>query len=358
MEIKPDFERLKKTINHNEPDRVPLCELLIDYTHQSRFLGRQVTPDDLASQVEFWTKAGYDFIPITVGMMTPGRVTKESDIIKVIRKTMLKEEKSQEDDEKSWNLEYTSFINNRDDFDRFPWDVAANVDLTVIHEVSRYLPSGMKAIVMSGKIFTLTWMLMGFNNFSTALIMDENLVADVFTKVAEIQSKAIDSILSLPHVGGIWVVDDIAFGTGPIISPNALRAHLFPRYAEMARKCHALNLPLIMHSDGDMTALIPDLIEMGLDVLHPIDPTCMDIAKIKLEWGDELCLFGNVSNELLRSGSPAEVAQYTRKLLREVAPGGGFALGSGNSVPAWAKYENYLAMRDTACQYGAYPIVG
>ena len=98
------------------------------------------------------------------------------------------------------------------------------------------------------------------------------------------------------------------------------------------------------------------LIEVGVDVLQPIDPSCMDIVKTKQEFGDRICLVGNVPNELLRSGTPEQVQDYTMNLLRNCAQGGGYCVGSGNSVPDWAKFDNFMAMRDTALKYGVYPI--
>jgi len=355
MDIKPDFENIRKTARHEEPDRVPLCEVLVEYPIQSQFLGHDVTADDLPSQLEFWMKAGYDFIPITVGMMTPGKVTDESVISKVIKEVMLKDSPDA-DKVEAWNLEYTSFVNNRADFERFPWEIAGKLDFSKFHEVKDMLPEGMKVIAVSGKIFTLTWMLMGFNNFATSLIMDEQLVADVFRKVAEIQFKGLEEIFAMNHVGAVWVVDDLAFGTGPMISPQAFRDHLFPWYREMAERCHGNNLLFFMHSDGDLTRLMDDIIDMGVDVLQPIDPTCMDIAKVKERYGDRLCLVGNVSNELLRSATPAEVTERVKYLIRTVGPGGGYCVGSGNSVPEWAEFENYMAMREAALKYGSYPI--
>jgi uroporphyrinogen decarboxylase len=96
----------------------------------------------------------------------------------------------------------------------------------VFHSVQDLLPEGMKVIAVSGKIFTLTWMLMGFNDLGTALIMDEELVAEVFRKVAEIRFKGLEQILEMPHIAAVWVVDDLAFGTGPMISPQAFRDHV------------------------------------------------------------------------------------------------------------------------------------
>ena len=82
----------------------------------------------------------------------------------------------------------------------------------------------------------------------------------------------------------------------------------------------------------------------------------MDIAELTRKVSGRLALIGNISNQLLEEGTPAEVAALTRKRLREVAPGGGYCLGSGNSVPDWAKVENYKAMIETGLQYGSYPI--
>jgi uroporphyrinogen decarboxylase len=152
------------------------------------------------------------------------------------------------------------------------------------------------------------------------------------------------------------VVDDIAFGTGPMIAPAALKRHVFSWYKKVGEKCHENNRIFLMHSDGDLSVLMDDLIAMGLDVIQPIDPSCMDMVKVKKQWGDRICLVGNVSNELLRSASTDEIAGRVKELLRDVAPGGGFALGSGNSVPNWAKFENYLAMRETCLKHGSYPI--
>ena len=120
--------------------------------------------------------------------------------------------------------------------------------------------------------------------------------------------------------------------------------------------CHEKGLLFFMHSDGDLTSLMEDLIQVGVDVLQPVDPTCMDIFQLKQQYENRICLAGNVSNELLRSGTPAEMRQRALDLLRQCGPGGGYCLGSGNSVPDWAEFENYMAMRETALSCGTYPI--
>ncbi len=351
----PDFERLRKAVRHEEPDRVPLLECLVEYPIQSQFLGREVLAGDLESQVEFWYKAGYDTIPITVSMMAFGKVTEESAISKVIKKVVLADSPDAEK-ETAWSLEYASFINDRADFDNFPWEELKKIDLSNLYRVKDLLPQGMKVIAVSGKIFTLTWMLMGFNNFCLKLIIEEQLVADIFRQVSEIQLMLLDKIFELPYVKAVWLIDDLAFGTGPIISPQAFRDHVFPWYREIGKRCHENDVLLMQHSDGDLTMLMEDIIDIGTDLLHPIDTTCMDIVKVKKVYGDRICLAGNLANELLRSGTPAEIESQVKYLIENLAPGGGYCLAAGNSVPEWARFENYLAMLEAAFKYGKYPI--
>ena len=357
MGLKPDFERFRAAVHHQEADRVPFYELLVDYGIQSRFIGREVKADDLESQVEFWASAGYDFIPITVGMMEPGGVTKDSAISKVIEEIVLEDEQKTEDrHDPAWNLEYHSFIKDRADFEAFPWDVLAELNYDKFETVKPHLPEGMKVIAVSGKIFTLTWMLMGFNHFALSLNDDKDLVADVFNRVAEIQYQSLTQVLSMDHIGAVWTVDDIAMGNGPMIMPEIFREFLFPSYKKMARMCHDSDRIFGMHTDGDITKLMGDLIDIGMDVLHPIDPTCMDIHQAKKDFGDKICLAGNVSNEMLQNASPSEIEARVKELLRDIAPGGGYLLSAGNSVPAWAKYENYKTMIEAGLEYGRYPI--
>ena len=295
-------------------------------------------------------------MPITVSAMAFGKVDDASPISKVIREKMLKDETDKQDMTK-WSLEYTSFIGDRQDFENFPWEELEKPELlSQLYEVKDYLPEGMKVIANSGKIFTLAWMLMGFNNFATKLIMDEQFVSDVFDKVAHIQLNLLDKIFDIPYVGAVWIVDDLAFGTGPIISPQAYRDHVFPWYKKIAKKCHENDVLLFQHSDGDLSLLMEDIIDIGSDLLHPIDPTCMSMREVKKKYGDRLAFAGNVSNELLRSATTDEIDERVKHLMKNVAPGGGYCLAAGNSVTEWGKFENFIAMLKATEKYGKYPI--
>lgn len=349
----PNFNRIITTLHHQEPDRVPLAEVAIDYKIMSQFLGREVRDEDVAAQVEFWTRAGYDYTLLTVGLMRPGGVTQDSQISKVIQRSLVSGE---EQDEDSWNVWKKSRIHSPADLETFPWEKAALLDFGKFYEVQDILPDGMKVVATSGKIFTLCWMLMGFENFGVSLKLDPEFAGEVIERVARIQLDGLKQVVSLPNVAAVWAVDDIAFGTGPIIHPHELRKYFFPWYEEFGKICHDHGLYFFFHTDGIVWDFVEDLIALGVDALHPVDPTCMDIVELKRKVGGRLALIGNISNQLLEEGTPEQVAALTRQRLREVAPGGGYCLGSGNSVPDWARIENYRAMIATGLQYGSYPI--
>ena len=352
---KPDFKRVIAALNHKEEDRIPLVEAVISYEIMSKFLNKEVRSDDVKTQVEFWTKAGYDFIPITAGMMEPGKVTIDSNISKAI-KNWLKNDSAIDCEKGTWNLENRAAIHDESDFDLFPWDDAENIDYSKFYNVQEYLPENMKIVALSGKIFTLSWLLMGFENFSVKLMLETDFVKKVIDKVAAIQFKALETVMKIPNIAAVWVVDDIAFGTGTIVNPDYYRKLIFPWYKKFAEVCHKNNKFMFFHSDGLLWDVIDDLIEIGIDALHPIDPTCMDIVEIKRQLAGKICVFGNVPNDLLMRGTPEEVAKYTKKLIKTIGPGGGYCLGSGNSVPEWANIDNYISMINTVRNYGRYPI--
>lgn len=331
---------------------MPLAEAVVDFSIMSQYLGRTVTDDDLASQVEFWTLAGYDFIPLTIGMMRPGRVTMDSQISRVIRAVLMREGEDQE----SWDLLREPRIHTEADFETFPWELAAALDFGKFEEVQRFIPSGMKIVALSGKIFTLTWMLMGFENFAISLATKPDFVSRVIERVAQIQLDGVRQVARIPNLAAVWAVDDLAFNLGPLISPHDLRQYIFPWYEEFGRCCHDHRLYFFFHSDGVIWDLAEDLIALGVDALHPLDPTCMDIEQAKEKLGKRITLIGNISTELLECGTPDEVAELTKRRLRKLGPGGGYCLGSGNSVPDWARIENYRAMVATGLEYGHYPL--
>ena len=353
----PDFGRVIATLRHQEPDRVPLAEVAVDYQIMGQFIGRSVTDDDVAAQTEFWHRAGYDYVILTAGLMRPGGVTRDSQISKVIDVALVAERNAGHTvDDQAWNVWAKARIHTEDDLEAFPWDTAARMDYRKFHAVQQHLPEGMKIIAACGKIFTLSWMLMGFENFAANVLLQPRFVKRLIERVALIQIDSLREISRIPNVAAVWAVDDLAFGSGPILSPATFREFLFPWYEEFGHVCRERGLHFFFHTDGVFWDVLDDLLHFGVEALHPIDPTCLDIQEVKRRLRGRLCLIGNVPNRALADSSPQEIEELTRHLLKTVAPGGGYCLGSGNSVPDWARIENYRRMIETTMRFGRYPI--
>ncbi len=111
------------------------------------------------------------------------------------------------------------------------------------------------------------------------------------------------------------------------------------------------------HSDGKMTDVLDDLIELGFNGIHPIQPNVMDIRQIKERFGKKLCLLGNLDLEFpLATGTENDVKKEVKRLIRDLAPGGGYMLSSSNSITNFIPVNNFKAMIEGVFEYGKYPV--
>jgi hypothetical protein len=159
-------------------------------------------------------------------------------------------------------------------------------------------------------------------------------------------------------VDGITGGNDWAFKTGPMFSPRYLRRFIAPYLKRIVDEAHRHGLPYIKHGDGDLRTHLPTLIDdVGIDGLHAIEPSAnMDIVDLKYRYGDRITLLGNLDCDLLARGTPAEIEAEVARLMREVAPGGGYVFSTSNTVLMDVPLENLTTMLDAARSYGVYPI--
>ena len=125
----------------------------------------------------------------------------------------------------------------------------------------------------------------------------------------------------------------------------------------MLQAVKRLRKPVLLHRCGSVAALIPDLIEVGLDALHPIQVSArdMDSARLKREFGRDLAFWGAIdTHHVLPRGTVAEVREEGRKRIADLAPGGGYVLGAVLNIQAEVPVDNILAMVEAAKEFGRY----
>lgn len=345
--LQPDFERLRNVLLlAGEPDRVPNAELHVDWQIKEAFLGHPIR--SVKDDVKFWYRAGYDYIYLRANyeyrMVGDGHA--DEDRIYAGDMQLSK-----------WDEDEASLISDWAEFETYPWPDPETIDYTNLVECAGSLYPGMQIISGVGGIFTRVWRVMGFETFCYALGDQSDLVEAMFQRVAETQLAVFRRIVEMDQIGAMWYGDDLAYASGTIVHPDILRRHLFPYLEEMGAICREHDLPFVIHSDGDLRQILPDLIACGFNAIHPIEPKAMDSHEIKETYGDRLCLLGNIEiGEILTEGTPADVEADVKRRIQTLAPGGGYAVGSSNTVAHFVKLENFKAMVSATRKYGQYPL--
>ena len=360
----PDFENFKQAVFcRGEPKRVPQFDGTVAEDVKVRLLGKPMA--GLAEEVEFCMKAGYDFVPLTVGFRQTIRGEKmgimgskqlDSKLLKPVEANYNPFQQGKT--KRLWAEEGRGAICDERDFDNFDWpDPDTSYSFDTVEQIGRLLPDGAMVVVNVGYIFMAPWMLMGLENFCLALASGNPLVQKVIDRVGRTQQRVVENLLQFDCVGAIRMPDDLGHTGGTIVAPRFLRRYIFPWHKQIGELVLAKGLPYLYHSDGRLYDVIDDLIACGYHALHPCEPASMDIAELKRRYGGRLCLCGNINlDSTLTLGTPQEVEEEVKLRIRTIAPGGGYCCGSSNSIPEYVPYENYVAMIEAIQKYGKYPI--
>ena len=155
--------------------------------------------------------------------------------------------------------------------------------------------------------------------------------------------------------------DDVGAQKGMLISPKIWRRFLKPRLAKIIEEARKIreNIPIFYHSDGNVREIIPELIEIGVTILNPVQPECMDPVEIKRKYGDRLALWGTIGTQsTLPFGTPEEVKITVARMCKEVGKGGGFVISPTHSINADVPWENIVAFYEAVEEFGVYNSTG
>ena len=142
-----------------------------------------------------------------------------------------------------------------------------------------------------------------------------------------------------------------------MISPKMWRKFLKPRMARIIAEVKAANPELLVfyHSDGNLEAVVPDLIEIGVDILNPVQPESMDIAELKRLYGDRLSFWGGIGVQTtMPFGTPEEVRASVKRLIQTASQGGGLVVAPAHVIEPDVPWENVEAFVQAVERYGRY----
>ena len=195
--------------------------------------------------------------------------------------------------------------------------------------------------------------LLGYENALVTMLTDKRHYTDLLNRVVEYNIALADLAVKRYGIQIVATTDDVATGRGPIIKPNVYAEMIFPHFKEVMQGYKSLGLIVIKHSDGDIRSLLDWWLEAGIDCLDPIDPGGgLDMADMKAEYGNRLCLKGNIDcTGNLCNGMPEQVEEEVRICIEK---GGrtGLIVSSSNTIHRGVRPENYQAMLQALRRYG------
>ena len=201
-------------------------------------------------------------------------------------------------------------------------------------------------------IFETAWALRGLDQMLVDFVENPDLADAILDIPYHYHLVAAKKLVEM-GVDMVWTGDDVGMQTGMLISPRAWRRFFKPRMANFISELTAINpqVKVAYHSDGNISAIIPELIEIGLDVLNPIQPACMDPAELKRKFGDHLCFWGSMDEQhTMPFGSPADVRDEVLARLNTIGKNGGLILGPTHHVQLDTPMENFWAMVNAVTQ--------
>ncbi len=249
------------------------------------------------------------------------------------------------------------------DLDRLNWPNGRDPSRVegVREEISAYHDKGYAVVVnVRAGFITQSQLMRGFEGWFTDMVLDPSPICDLMDRILEYQVDLAHSMLDEvgDKVDVVAYADDIGTQNGLMVSPDMYRKYLKPRQARLFEAIRARTpAKIFYHTCGGVYPLIGDLIEIGVDVLNPIQVSAkgMEPGRLKDEFGDRLSFWGGIdTHKTLPYGTPDDVRAEVKQRLTQMAKGGGYVVNSVHNIQADVPPENILTMFEAAVEYGDY----
>lgn len=240
------------------------------------------------------------------------------------------------------------------EFEAYPWPDPRTTSTRSLEWLQQNLPDDMCIAAGGGLGHFLSWtsFLMGYETLCYAIYDQPDLVAAIVARLTDIFKHCLTLMLQFDRVKLVWGKDDMGFRNGTLLSPDHLRQIFLPGHRMLAQMAHAAGRPYLLHSDGELSAIMDDLIDdVQIDGKHAFEDTIEDVREAKAIYGRRVALLGGIDVDFLCRAGASQVRQRVRETLAVCMEGSGFCLGSGNSIPVYMPLTNYLAMLDEGRRY-------
>lgn len=324
-----EFNELLKVLRREVPSRPVLFEFYLNERLYRRACGKKYdisTPyATMQTMVRSFAYYGYDYA--------------------TVRGSELWFSNGEEQDGRTISLNAGHCIEDRAGLDRYPWMDASACDYSSLERIRADLPQGMKVVVMGpGGVLENAIGLVGYDNLCMMLYDDRELVGDIFEKIGSSLVEYYRLCARYDSVGALISNDDWGFNTQTMLSPADLREFVFPWHRRIVETIHAAGKPAILHSCGNYTMIFDDLLALGYDARHSYEDKIVPVEQAYEQFVGKMAVLGGIDMNYLICSSEEEITARCRRILEQTKERGGYALGSGNSIPDYVPDEHYFAM--------------
>jgi uroporphyrinogen decarboxylase len=205
----------------------------------------------------------------------------------------------------------------------------------------------------AGSIFEVAWQMRGMERYLMDLVENPGLAEYILDAICDVTLANLQTVLDLSgeRIDAVYFYDDVATQNSLLVSKKIWKRSIQPRHQRIIDLVKKHGKAVMLHCDGALTPLLPDLVEMGVDILNPIqlDALGMDPLTLKERFGSRLSFHGGIDIvRTLRTGSPSEVIAEARELISSLGQDGGYILCSSHHIQPDTPIENILALYDMA----------
>lgn len=338
--FEPDYERLVLAARNVETPWIPLYEHVVHPSMMEAVLGYSFADlyhgDDrdldrfFQRYCGFFRQMGYDTVSFEecIGPAMPGSGALGQHVKGVIQ--------------------------DAQDFAKYPWEEICDRYFRMYGRMfaalGRNMPRGMKAVGGVGNgIFECVQDLVGYEDLCYLRADDPELYAALFQKVGDTNLGIWQRFLK--EYGDMYCVcrfgDDLGFKSTTLLPPEEIREHIIPQYRRIVGAVHQAGKPFLLHSCGCIFDVMEDLIQVaGIDAKHSNEDQIAPFPEWVKRYGDRIGNFGGIDTDAVCRLSRQEMREYIRQVVSQCAGHGGFAFGSGNSIPDYVPVEGFLAMNE------------
>ena len=329
---KPDFTNLLAVLDKRSPARPTLFEFFLNKGLYSELAGRSfgtTNEEQLTTYILAFRNAGYDYVTTPTVLINdfafPHGEVAQADSISLNDGNVIRDEES---------------------FAAYTWPDMDRLRYDILRRCAPRVPEGMKLVPCGpGGVLENVIGLVGYETLCYLIADQPELVDRIFAEVGSRLVEYYRRVVEYETVGAIISNDDWGFNTQTMLSPDDMRRFVFPWHTRIVAAAHDAGRPAILHSCGNPESVIADIVDdMGYDGRHSYEDNIIPVEDAYERWHGRVGILGGIDVHMMATGEPRTIYDRSRAMVEQSRQRGGYALGTGNSVPEYVPSLNYYAM--------------